>query len=161
LAKAQKPVTKEVSAMSYQRMYNQDSSLSAVARDGHRLILSVDDDLTVLYTRYKLLSSAGYTVLSASDAVQALQLFGEHTVDLVLLDYALPEMDGGMLADAMKTHRPDIPIIMVSGVEVPEKVLETVDGYVRKGDAAQLLMTSIEKALKDGGKPAGLQGVSS
>src|SRR6516164_6852375 len=126
--------------MAFEKMYNRDSSAPAIAHEGRKLILSIDDDLTVLYTRYKLLSSAGYTVLSASDAVQALQLFGEHTVDLVLLDYALPEMDGGMLADAMKTHRPDIPIIMVSGVEVPEKVLETVDGYVRKGDAAQLLM---------------------
>jgi len=53
-----------------------------------------------------------------------------------------------MLADAMKTHRPEIPILMVSGVEVPERVLAIVNGYVRKGDGADQLMTSIEKVLK-------------
>ena len=139
--------------MVYQEMPNRGSSPTAT-RDGHKLILSVDDDLTVLYTRYKLLSAAGYAVLSASDAVQALQLFGEHKIDLVLLDYALPEMDGGMLADAMKTHRPDIPILMVSGVEIPESVLAIVNGSVRKGDGAEQLMQSIEGVL-NGAKPVG------
>jgi CheY-like chemotaxis protein len=139
--------------MNYQEMPNRVPSPTAT-RDGHKLILSVDDDLTVLYTRYKLLSAAGYAVLSASDAVQALQLFGEHKIDLVLLDYALPEMDGGMLADAMKTHRPDIPILMVSGVEIPESVLAIVNGSVRKGDGAEQLMQSIEGVL-NGAKPVG------
>src|SRR6516164_11152171 len=134
--------------MAFEKMYNRDSSAPAIAHEGRKLILSIDDDLTVLYTRYKLLSAAGFAVLSASDAVQALQLFGEHKIDLVLLDYALPEMDGGMLADAMKTHRPDIPILMVSGVAVPEKVLSIVNGYVRKGDGADHLMTSVGKILK-------------
>src|SRR5450631_3289499 len=119
--------------MSYEPLYNKDSSSPSSARDGRKLILSVDDDLAVLYTRFKLLAAAGYGVLSASDAAQALQIFANHPVDLVLIDYALPEMDGGMLAEAMKTHRPDILIIMVSGVEVPEKVLALMNDFVTKG----------------------------
>jgi len=134
--------------MGSEPMYNRDFSAPAIAHEGRKRILSVDDDLTVLYIRYKLLANAGYAVLSATDAAQALQLFAEHPIDLVLLDYALPEMDGGMLADAMKTHRPDIPILMVSGVAVPEKVLSIVNGYVRKGDGADHLMTSVGKILK-------------
>ncbi|HMH07304.1 MAG TPA: hypothetical protein VK579_11560 [Terriglobales bacterium] len=55
----------------------------------------------MLHTRFKLLAAQGYGVLSASNAAQALQVFADHPVDVVLMDYAPPEMDGGMLADAM------------------------------------------------------------
>jgi CheY-like chemotaxis protein len=133
--------------MSYEPLYNKDSSSPSSARDGRKLILSVDDDLAVLYTRFKLLAAAGYGVLSASDAAQALQIFANHPVDLVLIDYALPEMDGGMLAEAMKTHRPDILIIMVSGVEVPEKVLALMNDFVTKGAGAEALISSIQQVL--------------
>lgn len=133
--------------MSYEPLYNKDSSSPSDGRDGRKLILSVDDDLAVLYTRFKLLAASGYGVLSASDAAQALQIFADHPVDLVLMDYALPEMDGGMLAEAMKTHRPDIPIIMVSGVEVPEKVLALVNDFVTKGAGPEVLINSIQHVL--------------
>jgi CheY-like chemotaxis protein len=133
--------------MSSEPRFNKEYSSSASAQDGRKLILSVDDDLAVLYTRFKLLSAAGYGVLSASDAAQALQIFADYPVDLVLMDYALPEMDGGMLAEAIKTHRPDVPIIMVSGVEVPEKVLRLVNDFVTKGQGPEALMSSIQQAL--------------
>ena len=133
--------------MSSEPRFNKESSSSASAQDGRTLILSVDDDLAVLYTRFKLLSAAGYGVLSASDAAQALQSFADHPVDLVLMDYALPEMDGGMLAEAIKAHRPDIPIIMVSGIEVPERVLRLVNDFVTKGDGPEALMSSIQQVL--------------
>jgi CheY-like chemotaxis protein len=133
--------------VSYEPLYHKDSSSPSDGRDGRKLILSVDDDLAVLYTRFKLLAAAGYGVLSASDAAQALQIFADYQVDLVLMDYALPEMDGGLLAEAMKTHRPDIPIIMISGVEVPEKVLALVNDFVTKGAGAQALISSIQQVL--------------
>jgi len=141
------PGKKVVSIMSYEPLYNRDSSSPAGKRDGRKLILSVDDDLAVLYTRFKLLAAQGYGVLSASDAAQALRVFADHPVELALMDYALPEMDGGMLADAMKRHRPDIPIIMVSGVEVPEKVLAMVNDFVTKGAGPEALMNSIQQVL--------------
>jgi len=134
--------------MTNESMYQIKSSSAQVVAEGSKLILSVDDDLSILYTRYRLLSSAGYGVLSASDGAQALMLFAEHPVDLVVLDYALPEMDGGMVADAMKAHRPDIPIIIVSGVEVPEHILTLVNGYVKKGGNPAGLLTSIQRVLE-------------
>ena len=133
--------------MSNEPLFNKDSSSTSGAREGRTFILSVDDDLAVLYTRFKLLAATGYGVLSASDDAQALQIFADHSVDLVLMDYALPEMDGGMLAEAMKTHRPDIPIIMVSGIEVPENVLTLVNDFVTKGAGPEALMNSIQQVL--------------
>jgi CheY-like chemotaxis protein len=68
-------------------------SMSATKR-----ILSVDDEPGILFTRQKLLENAGYEVLSAADGEQALHFFAAHDVDLVLLDYLMPGMDGGAVA---------------------------------------------------------------
>ena len=145
--------------MTNEGMYQVKSSSAQGVAEGNKLVLSVDDDLSLLYTRYRLLSGAGYGVLSASDGAQALTLFAEHPVDLVLLDYALPEMDGGMVADAMKAHRPHVPIIIVSGIEVPEHVLSMVNGYVKKGENPERLLTSIQRVLKSPG-PQGSVGLA-
>ena len=61
------------------------------SKNGVRRILSVDDEPGILFTRQKLLQNAGYEVLSAADGEQALHFFTAHDVDLVLLDYLLPE----------------------------------------------------------------------
>ena len=95
--------------------------------------------------RYKLLSAAGYAVLSATDGVQALQIFGGNKVDLVLLDFMLQGMDGGLVADAMKAHSPNVPILMVSGVEVPEDCLSKVNGFGRKAEGPDSLLNSIRE----------------
>lgn len=141
------------SIMTSEAMYQKDSSTPLSGRDGRKLILSVDDELGVLYTRYKLLATHGFAVLSATDGVQALQIFGNSPVDLVLLDFALPGMDGGMVAEAMKEYRRDVPIIIVSGVEVPPKCLATANGYVRKGEGPEPLLHSIRQLLATTPKP--------
>jgi CheY-like chemotaxis protein len=131
--------------MSSQPFYNKQMSSPPTAQEGRKLILSVDDQLGVLYTRYKLLSAAGYAVLSATDGVQALQIFGSNPIDLVLLDFMLQGMDGGLVADAMKAHRPNVPILMVSGVEIPEDCLAKVNGFIRKGDGPDSLLQSVRE----------------
>src|SRR5437588_8171187 len=60
------------------------------------LILSVDDDLRLLCTRQAILEQAGYEVLSAKDGIEALSLFRAHPVDLVLLDYVMPNLYGSV-----------------------------------------------------------------
>jgi CheY-like chemotaxis protein len=139
--------------MTSEPMYQKNSSSPPSALDGSKLILSVDDELGVLYTRYKLLATHGYAVLSATDGVQALQIFGHSPVDLVLLDFALPGMDGGVIAEAMKEYKPDVLIIILSGVEVPPKCLATANGYVRKGEGPEPLLHSIRRLLATTSKP--------
>jgi CheY-like chemotaxis protein len=131
--------------MSSDPIYNKQMSSPARAQNGRKLVLSVDAQLTVLYTRYKLLSGEGYAVLSATDGVQALQIFGSNPVDLVVLDFMLQGMDGGLVADAMKAHKPNVPILMVSGVEVPEECIAKVNAFVRKGDGPDPMLKSIRE----------------
>ncbi|MGA9566838.1 MAG: response regulator [Candidatus Korobacteraceae bacterium] len=121
--------------------------LSSASHDGRKLILSVDDDMGVLFSRYRLLEDAGYAVISASDGAEALQSFGNNPVDLVLLDYNMAGMPGDVVAQAMKDYKPGVPVIMVSGTEVPERALAEVSLYVRKAEGPEPLLQAIRELL--------------
>jgi CheY-like chemotaxis protein len=121
-----------------------------LVKKGHRhrrLILSVDDEPSLLYTREKILECEGYQVLSAADGEKALDLLSTHAVDLVLLDYKMPGMDGGTVAREMKRRTPQVPIIMVSGNRVLGEALEVVDCYIPKGEGPELLLAAIHQLL--------------
>jgi CheY-like chemotaxis protein len=64
--------------------------------------LSVADEPGILVSRQLILESEGYEVLSSADGEQALRMFAGQPVDLVLLDYVMPGMNGGVVAREMK-----------------------------------------------------------
>jgi CheY-like chemotaxis protein len=84
------------------------------------VILCVDDEPTVLALRQVLLSIAGYKVLSATNGESALRLFTLNHVDLVITDQLLPGRSGGQVASEMKRLKPEVPIILYTGLlELP------------------------------------------
>ena len=111
--------------------------------------MSVDDEPGILLTRQAILEKEGYKVLSAVDGEQALRLFAVQAVDLVLLDYLMPRMDGGAVAQEMKKRKPLVPVIMVSGSSVPEDTLTCVDCFIRKGEGPALLLEKVERLLAE------------
>ena len=117
------------------------------SKNGHRRILSVDDEPGILFTREKLLQNAGYEVLSAADGEQALHFFTTHAVDLVLLDYLLPGMDGAVIARAMKQEKPLVPVIIVSASPVEDQTPTCVDCFIQKGEGPALLLEKIRQLL--------------
>lgn len=72
----------------------------------------------------------------AENGIVALELAHQLKPDLVLLDYAMPEMDGAETARELQQRLPDIKVLVLSGVEVDDRVLDLlasgVDGYVIK-----------------------------
>ena len=112
-----------------------------------RLILSVDDEPGLLFTREKILECEGYQVLSAANGEKALEFLETHAVDLVLLDYKMPGMDGGTVARDMKRRAPAVPIIMISGNRVPGEALEVVDCFIPKGQGPELLLAATRHFL--------------
>jgi CheY-like chemotaxis protein len=88
-----------------------------------------------------LLEDAGYKVLVATSGADALQLFASHPVDLVLLDYHMPGMNGDVVAEHMEASESDVPIALLSADDgLPESALRWVDGFVSKSESPTNLL---------------------
>src|SRR5690242_264851 len=112
-------------------------------------LLYVDDNLLRLEVMNARLRLLGYKVLSASNGVDALKLFTENDVDLAVVDYYMPGMNGDLVALEMKTMRPTIPVIIFSGVfTLAEMVIAYVDGFVSTSDDPDALVKKIAEVLK-------------
>jgi CheY-like chemotaxis protein len=97
----------------------------------------------VLEGRQILLEENGYKVLTATSGKAALQVFVSNPVDLVLLDYHMPEMNGDVAARRMKADKPDVPIALLSGDGcLPPSALEPVDAFISK---SQPIVSFLEK----------------
>lgn len=84
---------------------------------GSERILLVDDEEDLLYAGQKMFQRLGYTVVTVTGGVEALETFraAPHRFDLVITDQTMPHMKGTDLAGEMLQIRPDIPIILCSG----------------------------------------------
>ena len=79
-------------------------------------ILAVDDDGLVLMNTSAMLEDLGHDVVEATSGARALDLLsGDARVDLVITDQAMPKMTGLELARAIRTRRPELPIIIATG----------------------------------------------
>jgi DNA-binding NtrC family response regulator len=78
-------------------------------------ILVIDDEPAVRRSLTKILQLDGHEVLEAADGRAALDLGREHTVDAVITDVYMPEMDGIEFLIAYQDLNPDVPIIAISG----------------------------------------------
>jgi len=84
-----------------------------------RKILVVDDDATFARLVDQILTDKGYEVLKASDGQEALRLLFAHKPDLVLLDVAMPKMDGWQTCSRIR-ELSDVPIIILTGSQKTE-----------------------------------------
>jgi CheY-like chemotaxis protein len=91
-------------------------------------------------------------VISAADGQQALDVFDSQTVDLVLLDYLMPGMNGGAVAQEMKTRNPNVSVMIVSASPVSEATLNCADCRIYKGQGPALLLEKIRQLLSRGVK---------
>lgn len=84
---------------------------------GAGTILLVEDEEAVRAFASRALASRGYTVLEAGSGVEALEVMAEHggTVDLVVSDVVMPEMNGPTLLGELRKTNPAIKVIFVSG----------------------------------------------
>jgi len=79
-------------------------------------ILVVEDELLVRMFAVDVLEDAGFRVLQAGTAAEALQaLQGSPDVQAALVDIGLPDRPGDQLTDEMQAMRPDLPIVIASG----------------------------------------------
>ena len=112
------------------------------------LVLCVDDQWNGIECRKMLLEDAGCKVLVATSGAEALQLLASHPVDLVLLDYHMPGMNGDVVAERMKGDQPDVPIALLSADDgLPESAMRWVDAFVSKSESPANLLQIVEHLL--------------
>jgi CheY-like chemotaxis protein len=80
-------------------------------------ILVVDDDVELCTLLSRFLEKHGYTVFSAADALQALDILERHTVGLVISDYRMPHLDGIQFTEMIKAdpRHHGTPVILMTG----------------------------------------------
>ena len=116
-------------------------------RSGTETILLVEDDPTILNMGKTILLRLDYEVLTAGTPNDAIRIVQEYTGDIHVLitDIVMPEMNGRMLADCLKTLRPDLKCIYMSGytadVVAHDGILDTGIVFLQKpftrGELAQ------------------------
>ena len=89
---------------------------------GNGTILIADDEEAVRAVGQEMLMHFGFQVLQAADGQEALDQFQEHQdgIHCVLLDLTMPELDGEQVFRAMQAMRPEIPVILTSGYNLPD-----------------------------------------
>ncbi|HXP10035.1 MAG TPA: response regulator [Acidobacteriaceae bacterium] len=113
------------------------------------VILCIDDEDLGLEIRKMVLEREGFTVLTAKDGQTGISVFDTEQIDAVVLDYAMPGMDGGKVAAILRERRPDIPILMLSAyVALPEEVMRVVSVSATKGDGAFTLVDKLKGLLQ-------------
>lgn len=113
-------------------------------------ILCIDDDPDLLAMRRKLLESAGYRVLTAQSGPEGIRIFATGSTDAVILDYAMPLMNGGAVAVAMRRIDKNIGLILHSGcLEIPDVESALFDRVIPKGVSPNVLISAIQQLLFD------------
>ena len=111
------------------------------------VLLCVDDDPAGLNLRKIVLERAGYTVLTATSGEEAMSLMAVHAPDLLITDHLLPSMSGVQLAGEAKRLRPEVRVLILSGlIECPESA--NVDAFLCKVDGPGALIEKIGTVLK-------------
>jgi CheY-like chemotaxis protein len=111
------------------------------------VILLVEDDVLVRFTTADILREAGFDVLEAVDASEALALLTTgHPLDLVITDIRMPgHMDGVQLTSIIKNSRPNLPVALLSShLERPE---HQADEFIPKPYHPEALVEVVKRLI--------------
>lgn len=115
----------------------------------HR-ILVIDDSADLALTLRMLLERAGHEVVTAEDGRHGLRRFYETRPDLVLLDVAMPGLDGWETLERLRDLS-DVPVLMVSGRQPVAEQLERLrperDGFYPKPVRGPELLVRVDELL--------------
>ena len=116
-------------------------------------ILVMDDDLLVLESMEDYLKQAGYAVVTASSAREALEQARKTPCDVALLDMKMPEMDGFQVAAMLRQLQPDLRVVMFTGYASLETEARAAQldfyEYLPKSNWYDLLLPTIERVLAE------------
>ncbi len=114
-------------------------------------ILIAEDDRPLSHTLQRMLGTAGFSVASAKDGVEALKQLQRKKFDLVLLDIGLPRMSGLEILTRLRVQAAPPKVVVMTADDTPETLLcaarEQAYQYVRKPFPPKTMVELVEKAL--------------
>ena len=128
-------------------------------------ILVVDDEPAMVGALGALLGQAGHRIVAAYDGDEALRRFRDDKPDLVLLDLAMPGLDGAAVCQRIR-ETSDTPIVVVSGERDRAATVELLDlgadDYIRKPFRADELLARVRAVARraSGGRGRGAEGAA-
>jgi CheY-like chemotaxis protein len=113
------------------------------------LILVADDEAIILKVVAVVLRKAGFRVLSASCATQALQLVeaSQEPISLAVLDVVMPDLDGPQLCVRLRETCPDLRVLFISGYNLPPSGLPTGADFLSKPFTSAELLRRVNAAV--------------
>ncbi len=121
---------------------------------GEGTVLVVDDEVMVRRAVGRSLRLLGYRVLQAAHGVEALEIDANDPADLVVLDMAMPVMDGPETFRALRARRSDLPVLLCSGYAADsvaaELLVEPRVDFLQKPFELSVLAAAVERGLMGG-----------
>jgi putative nucleotidyltransferase with HDIG domain len=116
-------------------------------------VLIIDDQASIRAATSALLNGAGYSPLLASDSAEALLRFSiANSFEVVLLDILLGDSDGLQLLERLKIILPDVPVVMISGVQDITIAISAMKkgafDYLLKPIAPEQLLNTVRRAFE-------------
>ena len=116
-----------------------------------KTILVIDDDESLRRVVEYNLEQEGHRVLTAADGAGGLATFRSHSIDLVLTDIRMPEMDGLELLARLKAMQADLPVIILTAHGTIDSAVDAIKlgaaDYLTKPFNREQLKTAVQKAL--------------
>jgi two-component system, cell cycle sensor histidine kinase and response regulator CckA len=122
-------------------------------RDAHETILLVEDEAAILKLARRILEANGYAVLPASTPGAALRFAAQHpaTIDLLITDVVMPEMNGKELAERLRERYPRLVCLFMSGYPADiigrHGVIDASERFLPKPFSVGDLVSKVRDAL--------------
>ena len=114
-------------------------------------VLVVDDDADMRALLEEALQDEGYRVSGAADALSALIHLHAQPVDVLVLDWRMPDLDGFVLLESARRVLPRLPVIFITAHNLPEvhrrALASGAFGFLAKPFPVRLLLAEIQGAL--------------
>jgi PAS domain S-box-containing protein len=130
----------------------EDPAAGPIQRGRGERVLVVDDEEALVAVTAEVLKHIGYEPVGCSDGAAALAAFEAGRIDAVIADEVMPELTGTELARALRRHRADLPIILMSGYSGPmltERALAAgITEVLKKPVQTREIAAALARALK-------------
>jgi CheY-like chemotaxis protein len=134
--------------------YSRDAQPSEDECGNNETVLLVDDEIEFLETTTEMLEAYGYRPLPVSRGDEAVDIFNKHhrTIDIVVLDMIMKDMDGAEVFRELKRIQPEVKVILCSGYSIDGQAGQLLDegiaAFVQKPFNIRRLTAKIRSVLE-------------